>query len=216
MTDLFIQSYQGWLSAPQLAFESWLAEQAFRSSSACVYAAMWSKLLAYLDAEGLTLEHLEAAHIAAFLKANGLQRHHRQRYVRLIERVYHHLRTLRPTAGNPGSQAGQQRLGAGDNEPTAFFNRHERHVYPLIPRHLDKLLDDVYRSLAGYVRNAGGYEKTPTAFAEFVWADFFRRNIPLEDLKADFAAAVNTALPLALSELALGMPGYKGTRISTT
>lgn len=91
-----------------------------------------------------------------------------------------------------------------------------RHVYPLIPKHLDKLQDDVYRSLAGYVRNAGGYEKTPTAFAEFVWADFFRRNIPLEDLKADFAAAVNTALPLALSELALGMPGYKGTRISTT
>ncbi|SCK12921.1 ParB-like protein [Vogesella sp. LIG4] len=84
-----------------------------------------------------------------------------------------------------------------------------RHVYACIPRHLEKLVDDVYRSLAGYVRNAGGYDKTPTAFAEFVWADFFRRNLPLEEVQADFAAAVKAALPLAGSELARGMPGFK-------
>lgn len=41
-----------------------------------------------------------------------------------------------------------------------------------IPGHLEKLRDDPYRSLAGYVRNAGGYDKTPAAFAEFLWADF--------------------------------------------
>jgi hypothetical protein len=34
-----------------------------------------------------------------------------------------------------------------------------------IPDHLEKLLDDPNRSLAGYVRDAGGYDKTPTAFA---------------------------------------------------
>jgi hypothetical protein len=85
-----------------------------------------------------------------------------------------------------------------------------RHHYRLIPKHLDKLIDDVYRSLAAYVRNAGGYEKTPTAFAEFVWADFFRRSIPIEDVTADFSAAVKTAIPLARSALAAGLPGYKG------
>jgi hypothetical protein len=85
-----------------------------------------------------------------------------------------------------------------------------RHYCSSIPKHLDALVDDVYRSLAGYVRNAGGYEKTPTAFAEFVWADFFRRSIAIEDVKADFPAAVKKATPLAQSELAKGMPGYKG------
>jgi len=84
-----------------------------------------------------------------------------------------------------------------------------RHYYTTIPEHLDKLVDDPYRSLAGYVRDAGGYEKTPTAFAEFVWADFFRRAIPVEDLKTDFAAAVRTAVPLAHEKLAAGLPGYK-------
>ena len=82
-----------------------------------------------------------------------------------------------------------------------------RHYYALIPSHLEKLTDDPYRSLAGYVRDAGGYLKTPTAFAEFVWADFFRRNIAVEDLKADFHAAVKRATALATSKLALGLPG---------
>lgn len=84
-----------------------------------------------------------------------------------------------------------------------------RHYYAAIPDCLDELIDDPYRSLAGYVRNAGGYDKTPTAFAEFVWADFFRRTIPVEDLQADFQAAVRCALPLAHGKLATGLPGYK-------
>jgi hypothetical protein len=82
-----------------------------------------------------------------------------------------------------------------------------RHTYDLIPKHLDKLKDDVYRSLAGYVRNVGGYDKTPTAFAEFVWADFFRRSIAIEDVTADFSAAVQLAVQLARSEAARGLPG---------
>jgi hypothetical protein len=85
-----------------------------------------------------------------------------------------------------------------------------RHYYATIPQHLKKLVDDAYRSLAGYVRNAGGFEKTPTAFAEFVWADFFRRAIPIEDVKADFQAAVWTGLSLAQGKLAKGLPGYRG------
>jgi hypothetical protein len=83
-----------------------------------------------------------------------------------------------------------------------------RHVYSALPQHIEALVDDIYRSLAGYVRDAGGYEKTPTAFAEFVWADYFRRSLAVEAVKADFHAAVKAALPLAKSRLAKGLPGY--------
>lgn len=85
-----------------------------------------------------------------------------------------------------------------------------RHRYASIPARLDQLIDDIYRSLAGFVRDAGGYEKTPTAFAEFIWADFFRRNIAVEDLTADFHRAVREATLLARSSLATRIPGFKG------
>jgi hypothetical protein len=85
-----------------------------------------------------------------------------------------------------------------------------RHNFVSIPGHLDKLVDDVYRSLAGFVRDEGGFEKTHTAFAEFIWADFFRRNISIEDLQADFYQAVFRAKRLARSPMAKGIPGFKG------
>lgn len=84
-----------------------------------------------------------------------------------------------------------------------------RHQYHFIPSRLEALVDDVYRSLAGFVRDAGGYEKTPTAFAEFIWADFFRRNIAIEDVIADFDHAVKDAQRLAQSPLAKHIPGFK-------
>jgi hypothetical protein len=72
-----------------------------------------------------------------------------------------------------------------------------------------KLVDDVYRSLAAFVRNAGGYDKTAEPFAEFRWADFFRRMIAIEDVTANFNTAVETAIPLAHSQLAASLPGYR-------
>ena len=83
-----------------------------------------------------------------------------------------------------------------------------RHVYSQIPDNLGKLGDDIYRSLAGYVRDAGGYDKTPTAFAEFVWADFFRRNIAIETVRADFQTAVRAGISLAQSKMAKNIPGF--------
>ena len=71
---------------------------------------------------------------------------------------------------------------AGIVESTTFRN------------HLEGLRDDPYRSLAGYVRNAGGFEKTPTAFAEFLWADFFRPRVEIGSTRADFEVAVKKAL----------------------
>lgn len=85
-----------------------------------------------------------------------------------------------------------------------------RHYYNSIPDDLGKLVDDVYRSLAGFVRDAGGFDKTPTAFAEFIWADYFRRNIAIESLQEDFQAAVRKAIPLAQCKWAKHIPGFNG------
>ena len=79
-----------------------------------------------------------------------------------------------------------------------------------IPDHLEKLLDDPYRSLAGYVRDAGGYEKTPTAFAEFQWADFFRPRVVIGPTLPDFHQSVGEATKLAASPAAAHLPGFKG------
>jgi hypothetical protein len=85
-----------------------------------------------------------------------------------------------------------------------------RHIYSKLPARLAQMVDDVYRSLAAYVRNAGGYDKTGKAFAEFIWADFFRRNVAVEIVTGDFEAAVRAALPLAKSHRAKSLPGFKG------
>ena len=79
-----------------------------------------------------------------------------------------------------------------------------------IPDHLEKLRDDPYRSLAGYVREAGGYDKTPTAFAEFLWADYFRPRIVIGPTRTDFNNSVAAAVKLALLPAAAHLPGYKG------
>jgi hypothetical protein len=83
-----------------------------------------------------------------------------------------------------------------------------RHCYSMIPDKLGKLIDDLYRSLAGCVRDAGGFDKTPSAFAEFIWADLFRRNIAIETVRSDFQTAVRAATSLAQSKWAKNIPGY--------
>jgi hypothetical protein len=86
----------------------------------------------------------------------------------------------------------------------------QRRPFEDIPNHLEKLRDDPYRSLAGYVRDAGGYDKTPTAFAEFQWADFFRARVVIGPTRWDFNNSVEKALKLATSSAAAHLPGYKG------
>jgi hypothetical protein len=77
-----------------------------------------------------------------------------------------------------------------------------------LPKHIKGLVDDPYRSLAGYVRNAGGFQKTATAFAEFLWADFFRRHIRIGPTREEFDAAVRRGLELAHSAAARHLPGF--------
>ncbi len=86
----------------------------------------------------------------------------------------------------------------------------ERRDYDAIPRKIAKLADDPYRSIAGAVRRAGGYSKSDTPYAEFLWADFYRRRITTKAIRQNFADCVTQALKLARSAKANHLPGWCG------
>jgi hypothetical protein len=52
-----------------------------------------------------------------------------------------------------------------------------RRPYRDLPKSIDKLMDDPFRSLAGELRRAGGFAKDTTPFSEFLWANFLRRRM---------------------------------------
>lgn len=82
-----------------------------------------------------------------------------------------------------------------------------------IPDEVSALTDDPYRSLAAFVRDAGGYLKTPEPFAEFQWADFYRTRIPMWTSDLQFNAAVEQSVHLAWSPDARTLPGFKSRRV---
>ncbi|MBI3547593.1 MAG: hypothetical protein HY078_00935 [Elusimicrobia bacterium] len=85
-----------------------------------------------------------------------------------------------------------------------------RRAYSEIPGDVRGLADDPYRSLAGAVRDEGGYDKNETPFSEFRWAEFFRTRIARELVNRDFDKAVQDGVRLAKSPAARGLPGYSG------
>jgi len=86
----------------------------------------------------------------------------------------------------------------------------KRHEWADLPKHVGKLVDDPFRSLAGAVRRGGGYAKTATPYAEFLWADFFRDSIKRRTVEENFTAALAKALILANSQKAAYLPGFAG------
>lgn len=79
-----------------------------------------------------------------------------------------------------------------------------------LPPELDEMEDDPYRSLAGFVRYGGGFQKTATPYMEFEWADYFRPLIKRRQLASDFEDAVSRAVKLAHAPAAAHLPGYIG------
>jgi hypothetical protein len=83
-----------------------------------------------------------------------------------------------------------------------------------LPKTLEAMADDPYRSLAWFVRQKGGFCKTPREFAEFAWADWFRsksatlenKNLPSDP--NDKNATVDEAVEMAHSSEAESLPGY--------
>jgi hypothetical protein len=81
-----------------------------------------------------------------------------------------------------------------------------------LPKNLRQLKDDPYRSLAAFVRLAGGYAKTEAPFAEFQWADYFRARVDKKSLKDNFERAVRKSIKLATSPEAVELPGFLGDK----
>ncbi len=79
-----------------------------------------------------------------------------------------------------------------------------------LPKNVNDMRDDPYRSLAKAVRDAGGYDETTELYADFKWANFFRVRIQIGSTDADFQSATKEALILAESADANQLPGYHG------
>lgn len=86
-----------------------------------------------------------------------------------------------------------------------------RQSFSDIPKKLTSLADDPYRSLAAAVRMAGGFPKEQTPFAEFLWADFFRRRVSAKLLRDDPDSALASALQLAHDKAGMHLPGWAGS-----
>jgi hypothetical protein len=91
-----------------------------------------------------------------------------------------------------------------------FDDEERRQSYEHIPRSVDKLVDDPFRSLAGELRRIGGFAKDTTPFSEFLWADFLRRRLKRKAVEKDFDDALVEALKLAKTEEAGYLPGWCG------
>ncbi|AOY95297.1 integrase [Cupriavidus sp. USMAA2-4] len=136
---LFDADLAAWRSQPERAFDGWLASHGFGQATAVVYRAMWGKLLRWSGERGLAPLSWSAQQIGEFLDAQQLHKHHRYRYARLIERVFHHLSALQQGLHNPATQAVRARLADGENDPMAF----------LLPAERDCLISQLAAACAG-------------------------------------------------------------------
>lgn len=89
----------------------------------------------------------------------------------------------------------------------------EKGVGPLphekLPSSLANMGDDVYRGLAWFVRSQGGYDGTDVLYGDFMWADFFRTRVDIGTSDDEFQIAVKKAIPIAHSDEAKNLPGWK-------
>ena len=94
----------------------------------------------------------------------------------------------------------------------AYDARGHKRGFEAIPRSLEDLHDDPFRSFAGAVRDAGGFSKPTEPFQEFLWANFLRSAFAVKDAKASSGKALDKAVALAHSPDAKHLPGWCGTK----
>lgn len=92
-----------------------------------------------------------------------------------------------------------------------FDARGRRRSYGDVPKRISALVDDPFRSLAGELRQNGGFAKDTAPFSEFLWADFLRRRIKRKLIVDDFSVALARGLKLAKSREADYLPGWCGS-----
>ena len=89
-----------------------------------------------------------------------------------------------------------------------------------LPKTLEAMADDPYRSLAWFVRRKGGFCKSSREFAEFAWADWFRSKsltLEIQNLPSDpndKNATVDEAVEMAHSSEAESLQGILWRTVS--
>jgi hypothetical protein len=86
----------------------------------------------------------------------------------------------------------------------------KRRPLDAMPKRFEDMQDDPYRSLAGDLRDRGGYAKVDLPFLEFLWANCLRQQIPARLLKSDQKKALAKALKIASSKKCSFLPGWCG------
>ena len=94
----------------------------------------------------------------------------------------------------------------------AYDAKGKRRPFEDMPRRFEDMQDDPFRSLAGDVRDAGGFAKAEEPFLEFLWANYFRGQVSARLVKSDPKAARRKALTLASARAASHLPGWCGKR----
>jgi hypothetical protein len=96
-----------------------------------------------------------------------------------------------------------------------FDEQGQRIEMEAIPKKIVQLKDDPYRSLAGMLRRTGEFSKDVTPYSEFLWADFLRSAISLEQIQHDIDGALKQAKQLAHQPEARYLPGWVPSMEST-
>jgi hypothetical protein len=86
----------------------------------------------------------------------------------------------------------------------------ERRPLDEMPKRFEDMADDPYRSLAGELRDQGGFSKVDVPFLEFLWANHLRQRVPNSLLKAAPKKALAKAMLIAASKGCSFLPGWCG------
>lgn len=84
-----------------------------------------------------------------------------------------------------------------------------------IPKYVEDLVDDIFRSLAGRLRRLGYYAKTGEPFQQFIWARALRRHfrkIEFDLNENNYSEGIFLGGKWALSREAQGLPGSLNRR----
>lgn len=94
----------------------------------------------------------------------------------------------------------------------AYDARGQRRDFKSIPKRLEDLRDDPFRSFASDVRDAGGFAKPVEPFQEFLWANFFRDAFSAKAIQHERDKSVKKAIALSKSPGARHLPGWSGEK----
>lgn len=132
-----------WIADPVSGFAQWIGRQEIEEETRKVKEFMWGKWCRHIRSRDIPVRSVTSADIEDFFEMEGVQKAHRSRYLKLIERAYAHLDSLGlKLSRNPGSEAYAQRLGKGSNDLTVFLEDHEiEEIKRVIRRRMKRAVD---------------------------------------------------------------------------